>query len=77
MRKLQDVLTELGLDLTDWTLISAQGISDDGRTIVGTGYHNGGVEAWVAHIPEPATLTFLAASGVFLCMRRVKGAAPW
>jgi hypothetical protein len=55
MQSLKDVLVnDYGLDLTGWTLISAQGISDDGRTIAGHGFNPDGYrEAWVATIPEP------------------------
>jgi hypothetical protein len=58
MRQLDDVLRGLGLDLGDWTLTSATGISADGLTIVGSGqhpFHNGVNEAWIAVIPEPGT----------------------
>jgi len=41
-------LASLQLDLTGWTLTTANGVSADGRTIVGTGTHNGQTEAWVA-----------------------------
>jgi len=60
MRDLQDLLIALGLDLTGWSYLpQAAGVADDGLTIVGTGYHHGDVEAWIAHIPEPTTLAFL------------------
>lgn len=57
MRHLKDVLqNDYGLDLSGWTLHQANGISDDGKTIVGYGIHSGfGGEAWVVHIPEPAS----------------------
>ncbi|CAK9076044.1 PEP-CTERM sorting domain-containing protein [Durusdinium trenchii] len=57
MRSLKDVLTsEYGLDLTDWSLYDARGISADGRTIVGTGVNpDGDTEAWVAVVPEPSS----------------------
>jgi hypothetical protein len=47
-------------------LTAAQGISDDGRIIVGTGIHNGGNEAFVATIPEPTAvvLAVLALAGL-------------
>ncbi len=56
MRSLKDVLVnDYGLDLTGWTLMSARGISDDGRTIVGYGFHpdNLNTEAWVVRLPAP------------------------
>ena len=57
MRDLQDVLEgELGLDLMGWTLSQATGVSDDGRTIVGSGTNAAGDgEAWIAVVPEPAS----------------------
>jgi hypothetical protein len=59
MRDLQQLLTsQYGLDLAGWHLTEANGISADGLTIVGTGISpSGDQEAWIAHIPEPATLT--------------------
>jgi probable HAF family extracellular repeat protein len=62
MRSLKDVLANdgLGASLTGWTLISAQGISADGRVVVGLGTNpDGDAEAWIAGlaaIPEPASL---------------------
>jgi len=65
MRKVSDVLTGLGLDLTDWTLESCSGISDDGLTLVGNGINpSGEMGAWIATIPEPATVG-LRALGAF------------
>jgi len=61
MRHLQSVLTDCGLDLAGWNLREANGISADGLTIVGTGTNPyGEQEAWVATIPEPATVCLLA-----------------
>ena len=72
MRNLQDVLVDdCGLDLNGWTLRSATDISDDGHVIVGYGINPAGDrEAWVATIPEPATMSFLALGSLVLCMRR-------
>jgi hypothetical protein len=54
MRVLQDVLTDLGLDLSGWVLQSAEGTSSDGATIVGHGTNpNGDTEAFIARIPTP------------------------
>ena len=59
MRRLDTVLSvDLGLDLTDWSLLSADGISADGQTIIGTGYnpsHGAFIASWIAVIPEPNT----------------------
>jgi probable HAF family extracellular repeat protein len=41
-------LPTLGIDLSGWLLTDAGGVSADGRTIVGTGTHNGVTEAWLA-----------------------------
>ncbi|HUU95419.1 MAG TPA: PEP-CTERM sorting domain-containing protein [Phycisphaerae bacterium] len=73
MRGLQDLLEQhYGLDLTGWWLRSAKGISADGLTIVGYGDHHGfGTEGWIAHIPEPSTLSLLALGALALgCQTR-------
>ena len=53
MRSLRALLVEqYGLDLTGWTLMSANGVSDDGQTIIGTGVNpDGHTEAWIATLP--------------------------
>jgi len=50
IRNLKEVLeNDYGLDLTDWALEDARGISDDGTVIVGTAAHPNGIkEAWRA-----------------------------
>jgi probable HAF family extracellular repeat protein len=48
---LNDYLPSLGLDLTGWALYEATGVSADGRTIVGSGVHNGRGEGWVVTLP--------------------------
>jgi probable HAF family extracellular repeat protein len=62
IRSLSELLTQNGIDLSDWDLRTAVDISADGRVIVGNGYHIslGRDEAWIASIPEPSTLTALA-----------------
>ena len=71
IRSLQDVLIEQGDDLTGWTLMNAEAISDDGLTIVGIGKNSSGQsEAFVATIPEPATLSLLALGGLAILRRR-------
>jgi probable HAF family extracellular repeat protein len=63
MRDLLEVLcTDYAIDMAGWTLTEAVDISADGRTIVGNGFNpEGHEEAWVAVIPEPATLALVAA----------------
>jgi probable HAF family extracellular repeat protein len=72
MRPLQDVLvTDFGLDLSGWTLYQATGISSDGSVIVGYGRNPSGYnEAWIATVPEPATI-FLFALGAVILRRKV------
>ena len=54
MRGLAQVLTELGVDLAGWHLSSANDVSDDGLTIVGSGTNpSGDLEAWIAVLPAP------------------------
>lgn len=52
MRRLADVLTEHGLDLSGWTLKEATGLSASGRTVVGWGTNpSGDTEGFVATLP--------------------------
>jgi probable HAF family extracellular repeat protein len=81
MRNLRDVLvTEYGLNVADWTLEGASGISADARTIVGMGINpSGESEAWVAIIPEPSMFLLVlsgAAAGLTRGRRR-SGARLW
>jgi uncharacterized membrane protein len=75
MQSLKDMLVNLGADLTAWdgkawTLTAATGISADGKTIVGYGFNDQSPEAWIATIPEPATMILLGLGGVFLRSRK-------
>jgi probable HAF family extracellular repeat protein len=74
MRNLQDMLeNNCGLDLSGWTLISATGISADGLSIVGIGINpDGYTEAWIATIPEPATLFLLGLGSLAMLRKRRK-----
>lgn len=57
----QFLADRFGLDTEGWFLTRVDGLSADGLTIVGQGYNpSGSLEAWVAVIPEPGTLTLLA-----------------
>jgi uncharacterized membrane protein len=50
-RALSAALKAAGASLSGWTLQLAEGISADGKTIVGTGLHSGKTEAWIARMP--------------------------
>lgn len=60
MRPLQDVLVNdfgLGSSFSNWQLVSATGISPDGRTIVGSGFHYQYLSVgWIARLLLPPTL---------------------
>lgn len=49
--KLQDLLTDAGVDMTGWSLDDAIGISGDGTLVYGSGQHNGNSEGFVAEFP--------------------------
>jgi probable HAF family extracellular repeat protein len=68
MRNLRLVLQQdYNLNLTGWILDWAQSISADGTVIVGRGTNPlGQREAWVATIPEPATLLLIGLGGMVL-----------
>ena len=53
MQSLQEVLsTQYSVNLAGWYLYAANGISSDGKTIVGHGYSpKGGSEAWIVTLP--------------------------
>ena len=72
MRIVQDVLEDLGVDMTGWWLTEAWGVSTNGPTMVGRGRHNGQEEAWIAVLPEPATLALVAVGALALVRRRVR-----
>ncbi len=71
LRHLRDILTDAGYDMTDWQLAFCEGVSADGKTIVGIGYDpDSNVQAYIAHIPEPASLALLAAGAALTVARR-------
>lgn len=58
MRRVDELLSSLGVELTGWRLTEATGISDNGQVIVGRGYNPSGYgEAWMAIVPPPANPT--------------------
>ena len=73
MGRLWDVLLASGVNpaASGWTGLSgAYAITPDGNTIVGSGTRNGNTEAFVAVVPEPASLSPMALGGIFLLRRR-------
>ncbi len=71
MRSLQEALEgEYGLDLGDWTLASANAISQDGLVIAGlaSGPH-GPHRGFIAQLPEPACLGMALAAGLLIARR--------
>jgi probable HAF family extracellular repeat protein len=73
MRGLREIINaDPNLDMTGWALNSANGISADGRTIVGFAFRPGDLEiglAYITTIPEPTTLAVLSL-GVSVLLRR-------
>jgi uncharacterized membrane protein len=53
LRNLRDVLESSGLDLSEWTLLSATAVSDDGRRVCGVGVNPAGdLEAFFARLAD-------------------------
>jgi probable HAF family extracellular repeat protein len=77
MLSLRDVLIFGGVtNLNGWRLVSAEGVSEDGLTVVGTALHeqDGRREAYVATIgaiPEPSTFILTALSAASLLAAHV------
>lgn len=71
-RDLQSILeTDFNLDLEGWDLRNATDVSADGTVIVGYGINPAGdIEAWVAVVPEPATLLLLGAGAIMWFRKR-------
>ncbi len=70
IRRVKDILTDLGISANGWTLAQVTGLSADGKTIIGSGRNpSNQQEGWIAHIPEPSTVSFLF---LFLLMPRCR-----
>jgi probable HAF family extracellular repeat protein len=74
---LRDLLIANGSsNLSGWNLISAEDVSSDGLTIVGFGTNPAGdTEAWVATIPEPATILLAVVAAGAALLRRLSQCA--
>lgn len=62
MQSLNTWLQESGIDASDWYFESATAVSADGSTVVGSGYHLGEIEAYVARAKALVTLADLSSS---------------
>jgi uncharacterized membrane protein len=69
-KNLSQYLSDLGVDVSGWSLEKAEGISYDGSTIVGQGVYDGTRQAFVAMIPEPSSLSLFLAGGTLLLALR-------
>lgn len=56
---IEDILTDNGIDMSDWSGLYLYDITPDGKTVVGTGYGPNGIEGFIATIPEPAATAIL------------------
>lgn len=68
MLDLKNYLTTLGVDLTNWTLYTGNGLNVDGTGIVGTGSFNGARRAWVATGVAPPPVPALSKSGLAIML---------
>jgi len=76
MVNLRDLLISNGVtNLDGWRLTDARGVTPDGLTVVGTGIHDGRIEAWIATVPEPSTIllaTFATLAMVGYSIRKLR-----
>jgi probable HAF family extracellular repeat protein len=71
MRNLEDVLTGMGVDLGDFHLLRATGISDDGTVIVGQALMpTGATQPFVAVVPEPGSAAVAGVIAAAMVVRR-------
>ena len=63
MRALEVVLSNIGVDLTGWTLDRATGVSFDGRAIAGYGTYNSVPAAFLAYLEPSLTLSKSTVAG--------------
>ncbi|MBX3402454.1 MAG: hypothetical protein KF699_03480 [Phycisphaeraceae bacterium] len=71
---LQTLIVASGVDLSNWQLQRATGVSSDGLTIVGQGLHRVNGEwfdqSWIVTIPSPSTLAVASAVCGLISVRR-------
>src|SRR5690606_35419932 len=72
MRSIHEVFAELEFDTSGFSSLGTiRGLSDDGRTIVGTGTNTFGFsEGWIAVIPGPGTAVGMVLAGWGLVVGR-------
>jgi len=69
MVNLQDLLIRHGVtNLDGWRLSEARAVTPNGLTVVGTGVHDGRIEAFTATVPEPSTILLAASVAVLLLL---------
>lgn len=71
MRSVKQLLIDLGVDMTGWTLTRAYAASGDGTILAGVGIDPSGREqAWIATVPEPTVSLAVLALSVLTLRRR-------
>jgi hypothetical protein len=67
MTSVESYLLSGNVDLTGWSNLTANGITDDGRYLTGRGIYEGLTQGFVAEVvPEPSTYALLALSAAGL-----------
>lgn len=78
MRALDVLLTSLGIDLTGWELLEATAVSADGLTVLGRASDpSGGIQHFIAVIPEPGTGLLLGLGIALLASRAERRVGRW